>query len=151
MNISELRYDTIIVKQHDININRFRVIFDEVLININVSYDAFKHTAKSTQHGYILKGIYYSSAWELVISNLIDFAKFLSIMQLFLKNQLPNGQHKVNERLMLMRDKLVNEEVLTILIDKKKMTDFGKTDIQHYVNILNKLFNKLMLTPPVED
>ena len=150
MNISELRYDTIIVKQHDININRFRVIFDEVIVNINVSYNAFKHTAKSTQHGYILKGI-YSSAWELVIGDLIDFAKFLSIMQLFLKNQLPNGQHKVNERLMLMRDRLVNEEVLTMLIDKKKMADFGKIDIQHYVNILNKLFNKLMLTPPVED
>ena len=150
MNISELRYDTIIVKQHDININRFRVIFDEVIVNINVSYNAFKHTAKSTQHGYILKGI-YSSAWELVISNLIDFAKFLSIMQLFLKNQLPNGQHKVNERLMLMRDRLVNEEVLTMLIDKKKMADFGKIDIQHYVNILNKLFNKLILAPPVED
>jgi len=82
MNISELRYDTIIVKQHDININRFRVIFDEVIVNINVSYNAFKHTAKSTQHGYILKGI-YSSAWELVIGDLIDFAKFLSIMQLF--------------------------------------------------------------------
>ena len=150
MNISELRYDTIIVKQHDININRFRVIFDEVIVNINVSYNAFKHTAKSTQHGYILKGI-YSSAWELVIGDLIDFAKFLSIMQLFLKNQLPNGQHKVNERLMLMRDRLVNEEVLTMLIDKKKMADFGKIDIQHYVNILNKLFNKLMLTPPIED
>ncbi|MDI9561848.1 MAG: hypothetical protein QM235_11765 [Pseudomonadota bacterium] len=150
MNISELRYDTIIVKQHDININRFRVIFDEVIVNINVSYNAFKHTAKSTQHGYILKGI-YSSAWELVIGDLIDFAKFLSIMQLFLKNQLPNGQHKVNERLMLMRDRLVNEEVLTMLIDKKKMADFGKIDIQHYVNILNKLFNKLILAPPVED
>ena len=150
MNISELRYDTIIVKQHDININRFRVIFDEVIVNINVSYNAFKHTAKSTQHGYILKGI-YSSAWELVIGDLIDFAKFLSIMQLFLKNQLPNGQHKVNERLMLMRDRLVNEEVLTMLIDKKKMADFGKIDIQHYVNMLNKLFNKLILAPPVED
>jgi hypothetical protein len=72
-------------------------------------------------------------------------------MQLFLKNQLPNGQHKVNERLMLMRDRLVNEEVLTMLIDKKKMADFGKIDIQHYVNILNKLFNKLILAPPVED
>ena len=94
MNISELRYDTIIVKQHDININRFRVIFDEVIVNINVSYNAFKHTAKSTQHGYILKGI-YSSAWELVIGDLIDFAKFLSIMQLFLKNQLLMGNIKL--------------------------------------------------------
>ncbi len=145
MSINDLNYDVIIIQQHSLSLNRFRVDFDEIIINVKVSYNSYSSTAKSTQHGYVLKGVYIFE--EPIINNLIDFSKFLSIMQLFLKNQLSAEPHKVNVRLTLKRGRLNDEEIISLSFDKKKLSDLSKTEIQHYVNILNKFFNKLILTP----
>ncbi len=137
------KYNITTIKSHAVNISKNILMkFDEVVLSIKGNTDDFIDF-KITQHGYVFTTLCFD---RFSINSISELSYFMAILQTFAKNQLTKKPYRINNALSLQRDKVEDEEVLVLSCENKKQQDISKVGTQHLLNILNKFYNKFLLT-----